>query len=255
MSQWRIKHRGRRGVEEIASTSEACRQLTELTQEWERWCLRAVFVFKLQDLTPNFWKSLNDAWREHGNNALSYWCGSGLLTDEWLRKAVQDTLEYWTLKPDSPQAQLKDGYCWFDFHPSSPIPPFAPVFSNPFPHGYPCGRQTAQARFMLPLAQIREETELTEPHDEFYARMDAEYFAYRAAHRALLNAQSRRPVAERDAEFTVCAWHGWTVAKIKAAWFHNSPGDRTTKDPEKTISNGVKSYSEAIGLTIPRCIS
>jgi hypothetical protein len=211
----------------------------------------------LQTLTPGFWKSLNDAWQEHGRNALSHWRFSGRLLDDWFRDVVQKTLEYWTQNPESEKAQLKDGYIWYAFYPCLSIPAFAPTFGNPFlPGALVCDWRTAEEQHLLPIAQLQaqEKGQDNVRIDDFYARMDAEYSAYREAHRALLNVQDNFVVAGRDAEFTVCLWNGIPVPKIRDAWFRNSPGDRTTKDPEKTIRQAAKRYAEEIGLSMPKFI-
>jgi hypothetical protein len=256
---WSLNLMARRAVEQLASTSEACRKLTEFAEEWERWRLRRVFFHAIQGVFPSFWQILNDSWRKHGPEALGYSGFANLVIDSWFVKGISVTLNHWTEHPDSPQAQLEDGYWWFVFEPTWYVPQFSPVFTDPEPRGLLTDKLSIEEKLTLPFERARivqterHEKQPAESEEQFYRRMDAQYGAYKEAHRkALFGVESNHPEAYRDAAFTVATFFGLSSGQSKRFWEEKCPGVAFNfSNTEKTIYRAVKRFSARIDLGIP----
>lgn len=210
-------------------------ELIERGREWKRQSLRYLFLYGIQQMHPDFWRTLNQAWRQHGSNALRHWPPGLFVCDPWFWQVIVDTLTHWAACPDSPEARLESGgtCACFQFRPSCQIPEFAP-----FP-----------VRDIVP----RVLTELPAT-SEFLGQKDAEFRAYKEAYRSFCRELKTAPVVRSlDAQFTILRWAGFSVGEIRDRWLRSSPRVmRKYQNPERTIKKAVARFSADIGLTLPR---
>jgi hypothetical protein len=222
----------RRAIQDLDS------ELTARGKEFKRQMLRWSFLFGIQRLCPDFWGTLNEAWRKYGaTNALRHWAPLvyGFVRDEWFLQVILDTLQHWTAHPDSAEARLDAGVPWFHFQPSCTIPQFKTRFPTPSDVG------------------PRIVTSLPDPED-FLRQQDEEYRRYRASYGAFLRDVTTNPAESgMEAQVTVLKWAGLTIREIKDRWMDNSPGiARRRANPEQIIKDAVKRFSADIDLHIPK---
>lgn len=217
------------------------RELIEPGKEFKRQSLRALFLFGIQQMFPDFWQTLNEAWLQHGaRDALKHWPPliGGYVRDEWFFQVILDTLQFWAAHPDSAEARLDGDGAWFRFQPSCPIPDLTPPTAT-----------RAVARGIA--------TDLLAP-EAVLDQMDVEYLRHRASAAAFLRDLTSNPASRAtDAQFTILKWAGLSVGEIRNRWIRDfkrraPKANFNVRRPEKVIQDAVKRFSDDIGLHLPK---
>jgi hypothetical protein len=218
---------------------------------------RAAFVIALRWKWHDLWRAMNaEVWRARPRPDLATWArhqGLGIV-DRWLVDALQQTLEYWDRKPDSPDAPLERGAKWFYYaRGEGTIPDFQPMLDTPYPtYTAPADvlERFQAVRTWEDVAQVRESVKI-ETMEAFKRRMLGqvrqqlgEYIS--SVRKAVV--YDSKPRLPTHAAWTALALSGRSIAEIsrEPEWkrFLRSG------EPESTVGKGVARFSQYIGLTL-----
>jgi hypothetical protein len=217
---------------------------------------RYLFLCALQADAPAFWHGLKKS-TDYGTS-VEHWAKHAGVVDHWLVQVLQATVRRWQEHPEHLGCQLIEGYEWFAYPKESPVVPFAPQFTDPYPHfsGTPLDPDLNTAQSIAERQAIRA-TQRIETPKEFAQRMRQQFNTalteYKKYHRSLkLGVRKQR---REHAEWTALAAFGQkadgspiSVVEIAERW----PSLKDSEDSYATVYRAVRRFASDIGLTLPK---
>lgn len=219
---------------------------------------RVAFVQALRIRWPKLWRGLHsEVFSSSAPPDLFEWASrQGLgIKDDWLIEAFSQTLSYWTMIPESPDARLEPGHRWFFYQPEIDVPDFRPVLDRPYPvYSAPDDvvRRLQLATTQDESKKLREEVEI-ESLDDFERRLKKQFNhqlkQYKRRIRKAFVYDDRWQLGAH-ASWTALALAGFTLVEIACAkeFDRNLNGTGT---PWSTVGKAVSRFARYIGLTLP----